>query len=468
MDIAILLAQNACAKQFEDFPASIVRRTKDLLLDTLGAGIAGSSAEGIEAGLQLVRESGGKPQATIIVFGDRVPATSAALINGAMFQSRDFDPVYEPGVMLPYGPVLAAALAAAELSGATGKELINAVILGTDASCRISKGLVSGLGWSRTATLGVFGAALACSRLLQLDEHRTVNALGLALSQSAGNIQTVIDGSLAKRYQSGFAAEAGLKAALLASRGITGPVNVFEGRCGFFNLYESGNFRRELMLDGLGERYEGAECSIKPYPCSREQHGAIAAALELFAAGVRVADIESVRVRLPPNAFSLSGKPYPQFGPHTIAAAISSAAYGTAVALLFGRVSLADYEENSIARAEVLELTDRITVEIDPSVDNPRSLVPQTVIASLRGGSAREAVCSEMPGSPATPLDPKALKEKFSSCVSHSARRLSAGRALDVERAVMHLESAPEPTLARISTPSASARPRRSVSSPVK
>jgi 2-methylcitrate dehydratase PrpD len=451
MDIAALLAQHACATHFEDLPKPAVQRTKDFILDTLGSGIAGSSADGIEGGLQLVREIGGKPQATVVVFGDRVPATSAALINGAMFQARDFDPVYEPGVMLPYGPVLGAALAGAELVGASGEELITAVVLGTDASCRISKGLVSGLGWSRTATLGVFGAAMACARLLQLNERGTVNALGLALSQSAGNIQTVIDGSLAKRYQSGFAAEAGLKAALLASQGITGPTNVFEGRCGYFNLYESGKYQREVMLDGLGERYEGAECSIKPYPCSREHHGAIAAALQLHEGGVRVSDIESVQVCLPPNAFALSGKPYPRSGPHTIGAAISSAAYGTAIALIFGKVTLADYEEGSIARSAVLDLTERIAIEIDPSIDDPRALVPQTTIAVLRSGEVREVICAEMPGSPAMPLDPKELSEKFTTCVSRSALGIGPERAHDIKSAVMELESARGSALAFIS-----------------
>ena len=441
MDLAFQLAENACRKSYEDLPAPVVAATKNFILDTIGAAIAGSSAEGIDAGLQFVRETGGTPQATLLVFGDRLPATAAAMMNGAMCQARDFDPVYEPGVLLPYGPIVAAALAVGESRGASGKELINAVVLGTDLTCRIGKALMSGLGWSRTATLGVFGAALASARLLRLDRERTVCALGLALSSSSGNIQTVIDGSLAKRYQGGFAAEAGVKAALLASRGITGPANVFEGRCGFFNLYESGRYRRESVIEGLGEHFEGAAASIKPYPCAREHHGALAAALRLFAAGVRASDIESVVVRLPPNAFALSGKPFRRTESHTVAAAIGSAAYGVAVALVQGRIALEDFRKDAISRPEVRELAERVQVLEDRTISDAKMLVPQSVVIRLRGGAMREEASLQMPGSPQMPLTPRELKDKFRACLSHSARPLTSEQSAAIVHAIEHLES---------------------------
>jgi 2-methylcitrate dehydratase PrpD len=439
MDLAFQFADNACQKSYADLPAPVVVKTREFILDTVGAAIAGSSAEGIGAGLQLIREAGGTPQATVMVYGDRLPATSVAMINGAMCQARDFDPVYEPGVLLPYGPILAAALAAAELCAASGKELINAVALGTDLTCRIGKALVSGLGWSRTATLGVFGAALASARLLRLDREQTVSALGLALSQSSGNIQTVIDGSLAKRYQGGFTAEAGLKAALLASRGVTGPSNVFEGRCGFFKLYEADRFRRDVVVDGLGEHYEGAEASVKPYPCAREHHGALAAALRLFAAGVRAADVQSVVVHLPPNAFALSGKPFRRTENHSIGSAIGSAAYGVAVALVNGKVTLDDFQNEAIAHAAVRELADRIEVQEDKSISDAKSLVPQSVVVQMRDAGKREALSKAMPGSPQMPLSPGELKEKFQACLSHSARPLARGRAEAIASSIENL-----------------------------
>jgi 2-methylcitrate dehydratase PrpD len=430
-DLAVEYADFACRTGYDQLPRDVVAATKLLILDTLGAAIAGSSAEGIDAGLQHAREMGGAPQATLFVYGDRLPATAAALLNGAMAQARDFDPVYEPGVMLPYGPIVAAALAAAELAGANGRGLIGAVVLGSDLACRIGRSLTGGLAWSRSATLGIFGAALASARLLRLDRERTVSALGLALSQSAGNIQTVIDGTLAKRYQGGFAAANGLLAAMLAARGVTGPTNVFEGRCGYYALYESGRFRRELATERLGERYEGAQASIKPYPCSREHHGAIAAALELYAQGVRASDVESVSVSLPPNAYALSGKPWRRGTAQTVGAAISSAAYGVALALLQGRLALEDFEPRALGRAEVLDIAERIQVQENVAIADAKTLVPQSVAVVMRGGARRESTCAGMPGSPALPLSAAELEAKFNACVARSAKPVSSGHILN-------------------------------------
>jgi 2-methylcitrate dehydratase PrpD len=440
MELAVEFAEHACRRSFGDLPAAVVASTKALILDTLGAAFAGSTADGIPAGLESIRDTGGKPQASVFVHGDRLPAAGVAMINGAMSQARDFDPVYEPGVLLPYGPILASALAAGQLAGASGKELLNAVVLGTDLTCRIGGALKGGLGWSRTATLGVFGAALACARLLKLDRDRMVHALGLALSRSSGNIQTVIDGSLAKRYQGGFTAEAGLQAALLAARGISGPVNVFEGRCGFFKLYEAAGHDRDRMLEGLGERYEGAQASIKPYPCAREHHGAVAAALRLHGEGVRAADVESATVTLPPNAFALSGKHFRRGDDHTIGDAIGSAAYGVAVALLHGRVALEHFQHEALSQADLLDLADRIQVLEDKGIADARTLVPQAVSVHLRGGATRVIRSAVMPGSPAMPLSASELEAKFLSCLSHSARPLPNGHPARIVQSVGALE----------------------------
>jgi len=426
-DLAVEFAERACRTTYADLPGATVEATKAFIVDTVGAAIAGSSAAGIEAGLAYTREAGGAEQASVLVFGGCFPAPAAALLNGAMAQARDFDAVvYEPGVLLPYGPIFAAALAAAERAGASGKELIAAVVLGTDLTCRLGRAVVSGLGWSRTATLGVFGAALAAAKLFNLAEERTVHALALALSQSSGNIQTVIDGTLAKRYQGGFSAAAGVRAAMLAERGVTGPTNVFEGRCGYVALYESGRYRRELALEALRGRYEGTAASVKPYPCAREHHGAVAAALALYADGVRAEHIEHVSVTLAPNAFALNGKPWG--GAKTVGNAISSAPYGVAVALSCGAVAMEDFEPPALERSRVNALAARIELLEDRSVTDAKTLVPQSVSVTLRGGARRSRTVAALPGSPAMPLSAPELEAKFTACVRRSAKPMSAER----------------------------------------
>jgi 2-methylcitrate dehydratase PrpD len=417
MDLAKEFADVAAQVRHETLPAETVRCTKLFLLDTLAVGLAGATADGIAGGLAYSRELGGTPCATVLASGDRLPAPTAAMLNGTLCQARDFDPVYEPGVLLPYAPVTAAALAVGEATGANGSDVLTAIVLGADLSCRLGRSLTSGLGWSRTGTLGVFGAALAAAYLLHLSREQTVWALGLALSQSSGNIQTVIDGSLAKRYQAGFAAEAGLRAAMLARNGVTGPVNVFEGRCGFMQLYEGGRFERARATDGLGSVFEGTRASIKPYPCAREQHGAIAAALELAGKGITAERVERVEVTLPPNAHVLSGRAFGRDGA-TIAGAMGAAAYGAAVALTRGAVGLGDFTPEALHREEVMSLVERVTVTEDAAERDRRALVPQTVSVLLRGGEQRSATCSTMPGSPDRPLDPSAHRLKVIDCLT--------------------------------------------------
>jgi 2-methylcitrate dehydratase PrpD len=438
VDVAFELADCAVGTSFDNLPLATVRATEAFIVDALAVAVAGSSAAGIDAGVELARSNGGAEQATLLVFGDRFPATAVAMINGTMMQARDFDAVYEPGVLLPYAPVLAAALATAELTGADGARVLNAVVLGADHTCRLGRALTKGLGWSRTATLGVFGAAIAAARLLELSREQMVSALGLALSQCSGNIQTVIDGSLAKRYQAGFVAEAGVRSALLAQRGVTGPANVFEGRCGFFALYEGGSYHRERITHDLGSDFQGVQASIKPYPCARELHGAIAAALDLHVRGVRAEDVRSVTVRLPPNAFALSGKPFPRSGA-TLATAIGNAAYGVAVGLQQGVVSLDDFEPPALLRCDVLALIERIDVVEDRSVIDARTLVPQTVEVTLRDGRVLESTCSVMPGAPERPLSDEQRRAKLAACMTHAARPMGDDPVAALERAVQTL-----------------------------
>lgn len=407
-------------------PDETASATSRLLMDTLAVGLAGSSAAGIDAGLALTREAGGAPQATILVHGDRVPAGAAALINATQCAARDFDPIYEPGVMLPYAPITGAAFAAAELAGAPSSAVVTAVALGTDLACRIGASLETGLAWSRTATLGTFGAAMASGWLLGLRGGLLRDALGLALSQSSGTIQSVVEGTLAKRYQAGFAAQAGLLSALLASRGVTGPEAVLEGRYGFLALYENGRYQRPRLLDGLGERFEGAHCSIKPYPCAREQHAAVTAAIRLRSAGIEPSEIAEVRVALTPNAFSLSGGDLPEDADLSIGRAMASAAYGVAVALTNGGVGITDFDEEAIRDVEVRSLAARTAVVVDESVSDSTTLVPQTVTVVLRDGTSASEEVRAIPGGESDPMDVSRLKAKARACGQAAARDLSA------------------------------------------
>jgi 2-methylcitrate dehydratase PrpD len=424
-----------------DLPPATVQLTKEFVLDTVACGVAGSSAEGVQAGLGLVRSWSGTPQATVLVFGDRVPAPAAALLNGTMCQARDFDAVYEPGALLCFTPVVAATLAAAELEpGTTGRDLIVAIALGADLACRIAGAARTGLGWSRTATAGTFGAALATSKILGLTEGEIINGLGLALSQAAGSIQPVIEGTLAKRYQAGFAAERGLVASLLAREGVTGPADSLEGRFGYFQLYERGEYDRTVLLDGLGVAFEGSQASLKPYPCARECHGAAEAALRLVEAHRFVADdISTLTVDLPNNAFSVSGRPFTG-GSRTVSQAIASAAYVVAVAITNRSVTLDAFETTAITDSAAAALAERVIVRRIETIADPKTLVPQIVHVRLRDGREFSASIGTLLGGPSRRLAVADVEAKVDECARRSVTRLRGDWPRELIRFIGHLD----------------------------
>jgi 2-methylcitrate dehydratase PrpD len=417
-DVATLFVDRSLDVRGQGLDEETRKHTAEFILDTLAVGLSGSSAAGIAEALAYVRATGGSPQAHVLVFGDQVPVESAALVNGVQLAARDFDPIYEPGVLLPYAPIVAAALATAEHVDASGAQFVTAVAIGADLTCRLGRSLTTGLAWSRTATLSTFGAALASGWLRGLERDELLSTLGLALSQAAGNIQTVVEGTLAKRYQAGFAARSATLSAQLAARGVTGPHEVFEGRFGYMTLYESGGYERDVLVDGIGEVFEGARCTIKPYPCAREHHAAIAAALELAAEGVEAGDVTDVTVSLPPNAFSLSGGELPADAQLTVGRSLGSAAFGVASAIVHGRVDVTHFEPDALTDRRVRELAARTAVIRDDSIADAIALVPQTVTMRLTNGATRSRTISALQGSPDNPLTRADLLAKAHRCAA--------------------------------------------------
>lgn len=400
-------------------PPDALEVARRSVFDTIATMVGGSSAPGCEAGVRLARRWGGAPEATIAVYGGQVPLPSAALINGTMAQARDFDAVHERGVFHLNAALISAALAVAEWRGSvSGRELLVAVALAQDLVCRIADSLLAPLRWSRTATLGALGAAAVSARLLKLSKPRMVDSLGLGFAQAAGTLQTVADGSLAKRYLAGFAARGGVTAALLASEGVTGPHNVLEGQFGFFNVYEQGQYDRAPLLDGLGERFANVELSFKPFPCAREEHGALEAARLLAEEhGLSPEEIESATVILPPNAYAVSGRPFPLGDQVGIVHAIASAAYGVAVMLIKPGLGIADFSEEALRDPVVRDLAARIEIrraEPDPLARNP--LVPQTVNVTTKDGRVLERSVDVMKGSPARPMTDQEFTDKLRAC----------------------------------------------------
>jgi 2-methylcitrate dehydratase PrpD len=420
-DPAEALAAHVVRTRFEDLPAATVEATKRDLMDTLGCALGGSGAPGIPELLKLFRRWGGTPEAGLLLAGGRLPAPQAAFIHGAMAHALDYDDTYDRGGSIhPGASVLGAALATADmLQGISGRDLILAAALGLDVSCRIALAATTDRGWHRTSAIGVFGATAVAGKLLGLTAPQMHHALGIALSQSAGSRQCIVDGALTKRFQAGQAASAGIVSALLAGEGFTGAVGVFTGRFGFYELYQPGGNDLDALTDGLGSVWRGNEVSFKPYPCGRPLHAAIDGAIHLHhALAIETgADLEDVTVIASSAVVSeyFQGLPHKR-KPTQIVEAQFALAYLLAAGLLYGRVGID--EVANITDPNVLDMAQRIKGRVADG--------PPRISARRTDGRTAEQAFGVALGAPENPLSEAQRIEKFRDCAAHALRPIDA------------------------------------------
>src|SRR5579875_2309557 len=304
MGITAELSAFTAGIRLDRLPPEVVARARFLVLDLVGNIIrARHDAESTPPLLAATRALG-LASGNAGVFGDgaRYSPAGAAFINGTLGHSLDFDDTHAAGSLHPGCPVIPAALAAGEMAGASGADVLAAIIAGYEITCRVALALPAGdhyqRGFHPTATCGVFGAAAAASRVFGLDADATASALGIALSQSAGSLQFLANGAWTKRFQVGWAAMAGLTAAALAREGFKGASEALEGRLGFLHAYAPSPVPERAVRD-LGHEFELMATAVKPYPSCRYGHAGIDAALALQAEHrIRPEAIEQVTLGL--------------------------------------------------------------------------------------------------------------------------------------------------------------------------
>lgn len=438
MDASIVYAKNTVKMKYDIIPNDVVEIVKKDILDTLGITVAGSSVSGGIEVLELIQEWGGKEESTIIVFGQKVPSPYAALVNGTMAQSLDYGDAYETA-MLHVGVVcIPAAFAAAERVGkVSGKDFITAVTSGAEMVCRLgeaSKRNPEELGWIFTHLYGIFGAVIAAGKLLKLDEAQMVNALGIAYSQAAGNFQCIVDGALSKRLQAGFAANGGLVSALMASKGLTGARNSFEGEQGLFQVYNRGDYNPEILVADLGKRFLITNLSFKPYPCCRSVHTTIDAAVKLATDYDIIADdIEEIILHCGEAARPLCEPLEVKQKPRSFVDAQFSIPWGAATALVKRKFSMEDITPQAITNPVVLQVASKVKYEADMEMDN-RGTTPARVELKMKNTNATYSRQEDIAkGHPAKPMLWDELCEKFRDCARHGAKPLAQD---SVEKAI--------------------------------
>lgn len=419
------LAAFVASTGYDDLPEEVLASTKRRVLDTMGVAWAGSTAPGCDGARRVTLADGATGVSTLWASGEKTGSRGAAFVNGMHAAALDYDSVYEKGSVHPDIVVVPAAWAVAEQVGADGRAFLAAVALGNEVACRLGAANRENRGWFFTSLHGVFGAAAAAGKLVGLDGDGVRDALGLALTRAAGTQQALIEKSLAKRAQSGFAAEAGVFAAQLAAAGVSGPREAIEGKFGYHALYGAGE--QPVIVEGLGAHYESLATAIKKYPSCTANHVPIDLLIETAEAqDLDADDIESVEVELSPFADGLVGAPFDPSGNPQVAAQFSIH-YSAASALLRRRLGIAEIQDEAVFDDAVAGLIPKISVAIDQ--DNAGKFAPAGVRVRKVGGELLESRLDFVPGTLENPLTDDQVAAKFRDCAAFGLHPMSHGDA---------------------------------------
>ncbi|MDY0222479.1 MAG: MmgE/PrpD family protein [Desulfobacterium sp.] len=444
MDSISKFVEHVVGVDFIDLPQTIIDTTKNLLIDTIGVGIAGVDAPGCNEALQLVKGWGGRKDATVLFQGFRCPAPWAAFVNSIAMHALDFDDTLDKSAHHANVSVLPAALAAAEVKGETsGRDLIVAVALGHDISIRLALSLTRPLAWTRAATCGFFGATAAVGKILGLDRENLWNAFGLAYCQTAGNVQGLVDGALSKRMQPAFAAKNAILSSLLAEKGVTGPKNVLEGDYGFFKLYEHNDYDKNILLRNLGAEFTGEMLSTKPYPCCRMTHSSIDLALSLRNShNIDINNVEKITVFCSKMVNNLVGQRF-ELRDNYQTDAQFSIPYTVIIALIYGDVFLQHFETEFIKENAILNLTERVQVVVDNNIEVKNMMKCSMEVKTIQGDTY-VAKTEATKGNPLNPMSTEECMDKFRKCASYGKNQLAPDRISEILKALRNLEKIPD------------------------
>jgi 2-methylcitrate dehydratase PrpD len=450
-------AINKFVKQFtslkyEDLPADAVVAAKKEVLDSLATALGGSTKAGVKELVDMAKEWGGKKQSTVIAYGIKCPAPNAAQVNGTMIHALDYDDGHQAALVHTGCITVSTAFAAAERMGkVSGQELITAIALGGDFMARLGMAGRPGKtalssGWHPTTLLGHFGAAATAGRIMRLDEDKMTNALGLAYHQAGGAGSGVADGALAKRMGPGFAAKAGITAALMAERGITGERAPLEGKTGLFNTYMGGDYDPEILTADLGKRFEGVNIGDKPYPCCGLIHACVDAVLALKSKhDIVLEQIKEIIAYGGHSVYELSQPPEIKRNPRTIIDAQFSVPWVVATALVKGKVTVDDFTDEAIKRREILQIAQRVSGKLVPEMDR-HGVGPGGVIIKMKDGTVYKEEVEHCLGSVERPMTFKDVTKKFQECAACSLKPLSGEKVEKVIEMAGRLEKLDDAT----------------------
>ena len=449
--IAQLLGECAFSVTQKGMSDEMRREASRRVLDVVGNSIAARDIPAAQIVKKIVLSWGGAPDA-LAIGSSKMPAASAALLNGTLAHSLDFDDTHLPSVLHPSASVVAAALAVGSKLQSQPTDVLDAITVGIEVTCRLGmagfdlelgNSVFFERGFHATSICGTLGAATAAAMLMKLSPEQITSAIGIASSMGAGLLEANRTGGTVKKMHCGWAAHGGVVAAELAQAGLTGPPTVIEGRFGFMQAYCGDQVNLHEITENLGTSWVLPDLFFKPYPCNHFTHAGIDAAKNMVAKGVTPEQIESLLLSVPSPVIRTIGEPreskikpesgyHAAFsGPFTVAAAF----YRDNGLGLFHE----DFDDSSAKDPLILELAAKVRVEASAECDAiyPYQL-PAILTATLKDGSTVTEKVLVNRGGPQNPLTDAELALKFESNVSGLFDR---GRAQDVAQIIFNFAS---------------------------
>lgn len=411
-----VLAEFASELRFSAIPPTTIEHAKLVILDALGCALLGASLPWVEILHDVVVKEGGSPQASLWGTAQKAAATQAALVNATAVHSFEFDDVHMGGMIHVGALCLGAALSLGERDDVDGRQLLASFVAGCEVGTRVGRAVGTAhfrAGFHPQGTVGVFAAAAAAGRVLDLKPDAMRNALGLAGSQSSG-LMAAQEGSMAKRLHAGLACESGVRSAELAAAGFTGIPDVFEADFGgFLSTMGGGEVQMPELEKGLGRTWETEAVGFKAYASCAAAQSSIEVARQLrsqlLATGSQP---RSVTVRCSTHAAVHCGWAYQPSG---VTAAQMSIPYGVACMLVHGDVSADRFSADAIQDPATVELASRVKVLGDESVDarGPDHRYEVRVEILTDDGGVLHGSADDRPGGPTQPLETNTVLDKF-------------------------------------------------------
>lgn len=420
--------------KFEDLSPEALKYLKIFIMDTLAVGVAGRCSAGSDILLKAIESWGKGNQSRVIGMPSmRVPAPTAAFLNGYNIHALEWDGLHEYSVVIALCVPMAAMMAEAEQNPVSGKDFLTAFCVAVEVAITLGGASETAPRFFRPAVAGMMGAAMGIAKMRGCSRAQTLQVLGLAYSQASGTMQAHWEGVMMLAMQVGVSSRAAICAADMAVAGAQAPVDVLLGKFGFFTLIETAdNIDASLAaMGGAGRNvWKITEMAHKPYPAGRATQSVLTMFTEIFSKHtIDVNQIEEIKVYVPPLIMLLVGRPLTDT--MTSSYARLCLKYVGPMMLLNGGIDPRLYPEGTGASEAIKELGARFNIVLN-DVTDPNALGPQSCTIKLKSGVEYKAHCDVPYGSPGNRMDKAARQEKVRTCFEVGGRKSDPQALIDL------------------------------------